>query len=77
MNQTLNFSKPQEKNEYGYYYSAKDIALSPFCCTKLHLFVMDEHVSVVTKHLADKQQQLFDKQGQLLDNKHHLATSGM
>ena len=57
--------------------SAKDIALSPFCCTKLYLFVMDEHVSVVTKHLADKQQQLFDKQGQLLDNKHYLATSGM
>jgi len=43
--------------------SAKDFALSLFCCTKLHLFVMDEHVSVVTKHLADKQQQLFDKQG--------------
>ena len=57
--------------------SAKDFALSLFCCTKLHLFVMDEHVSVITNHLMDKQQQLFDKQGQLLDNKHYLATSGM
>ena len=77
MNQALIFSKPQEKTEYGYYYSAKDIALSPFCCTKLHLFVMGEHVSVITKHLMDKQQQLFGKQEHLSDSKQHLATSNM
>jgi len=53
----------QETSQMNTLPSAKDFALSLFCCTKLHLFVMDEHVSVVTKHLADKQQQLFDKQG--------------
>lgn len=77
MNQTLNLSKTQEKTEYGYYYSAKDIALSPFCCTELNLFVTAEHVSVIIKHLMDKQQQLFDNQKHLLDSKQHLATSNM
>jgi len=47
--------------------TAKDIALSPFCFTKIHLFVMDEHVSVIINHLMDKQQQLFDKQKHFLD----------
>ena len=77
MNQALNFSKPQGKTEYGYYYSAKDFVLSPFCCTELHLFVMDEHVFVISKHLMNKQQHLLDKQKHLLDSKQHLATSSM
>jgi len=77
MNQALIFSKPQEKTEYGYYYSAKDFALSPFCYMELRLFVMDEHVFVMSKHLMDKQQQLFDKQEHLSDSKQHLATSSM